>query len=1061
MRGATDAFDVYPVGLCTPGVFPSAHFGGGGGGFQGGGRIASAVNYSQVHGNCEEDIAGAAGGSGFVAASAISSSIQFTADGNTTPPNTADADYVAGVGTGVGSVACCAGSSVPGGNGLAVVEWLIPSVETEKSFVLSDPDTNGQDAGDVVTFTIQVTNTGDFTLTSVGISSDTFERIGGPSLAFDGAGIVFSGNSGASPQGTLVPGEIATFTTQYTLVQADIDAGGISNSATGTGTPPSGNAVSDVSDDTDDTDGNTTDDPTVVPLTQTAELTTTKSVTTTGALQADGTFDVTFRVDVVNTGNVTLTSPTLVDDLEAEFADLFVPSTSATTTGGVIVAPALSGVTGATGITANAGFDGDGDDSLIDTTGTALLAPGDQFSVSFTITLDATQTAPVPTDNQATAGGTPPGGGAPVTDVSQNSATPGTTGSTPTPVTVPAVGASEFGLVKTAVVDVSGGADGASLDAGDTIEYTYTVTNPAGAVLNVLDITIAEVTTGATAFTGTNGAPTVISNDDGATLGGTGTLNDLAPGGLMTFSASYTLSQADIDAGSVTNSAIASGTDPGGNPVTDVSDESSPAPGNDDPTVVPLAPTTALQATLTAGTPTTGQGSNGSIPDAGDMIPYTLTITNTGSATVTGLSVASTTGLTVGACTPTQLAPGEIATCEVKDYTIRASDVSAGGVEHSVTATATTLAGSASVSDISDTGSGSETTNDAALFSTSDGDPTNDPTIVPLLALGANDTPLTETKSANQTSVLYGGTVVFSLTFENTTNQTLTDVTVHDRLPSGLIYTPGSATVDGTAREPEIGSTLSWDDITIPANGTVVVTIAVRVVSDEAGAELVNTTYATDPGGLALSNRARATVYQKIEQIFDCTDVIGKVYDDRNQNGYQDEGEPGLPGVRIATVRGELITTDQYGRYHVPCQALPADIGSNIILKIDTRTLPSGYRMTTENPRVMRATAGKMVRVNFGAAISTVIQLDLDATAFASATGADRGLMIQPLQAALDGLIADYASAPATLRLRYHVGSETRPAARRNLKLVETYMRRNWRARSKHQLSIEREMTGR
>jgi len=34
---------------------------------------------------------------------------------------------------------------------------------------------------------------------------------------------------------------------------------------------------------------------------------------------------------------------------------------------------------------------------------------------------------------------------------------------------------------------------------------------------------------------------------------------------------------------------------------------------------------------------------------------------------------------------------------------------------------------------------------------------------------------------------------------------------------------------------------------------------------------------------------------------FDCTDVIGKVFDDGNLNGGQDQGEKGLPGVRVAT----------------------------------------------------------------------------------------------------------------------------------------------------------------
>ena len=81
--------------------------------------------------------------------------------------------------------------------------------------------------------------------------------------------------------------------------------------------------------------------------------------------------------------------------------------------------------------------------------------------------------------------------------------------------------------------------------------------------------------------------------------------------------------------------------------------------------------------------------------------------------------------------------------------------------------------------------------------------------------------------------------------------------------------------------------------------------------------------------------------------------MIGKVFDDRNLNGRQDTGEKGLAGVRVVTVRGLIATTDEHGRFHITCAAVPdEDRGSNVILKLDERSLPTGYRLTTENPRV-------------------------------------------------------------------------------------------------------------
>src|SRR5690606_21519156 len=73
------------------------------------------------------------------------------------------------------------------------------------------------------------------------------------------------------------------------------------------------------------------------------------------------------------------------------------------------------------------------------------------------------------------------------------------------------------------------------------------------------------------------------------------------------------------------------------------------------------------------------------------------------------------------------------------------------------------------------------------------------------------------------------------------------------------------------------------------------------------------------------------------------------------------------PGVRIASVEGLLIETDQYGRYHVPdVQAGDWGRGRNFILKVDPATLPPGTEFTTANPLVRRVTPGIPVRFDFG-----------------------------------------------------------------------------------------------
>ena len=291
------------------------------------------------------------------------------------------------------------------------------------------------------------------------------------------------------------------------------------------------------------------------------------------------------------------------------------------------------------------------------------------------------------------------------------------------------------------------------------------------------------------------------------------------------------------------------------------------------------------------------------------------------------------------------------------------------------------------------------------------------------------------------------------MSFTNNTSVAQSGVTIVDLLPSGMIYTPGSGRLDGAAVEPvQNGARLEWGGLTINPAQTITVDLAVRIGSGADFGSLSNQGWIEDATGNVLSNQATAIIEIEPEAVFDCSDIIGKVYDDLNQNGYQDQGEPGMPGVRLVTVRGERITTDEHGRYHVPCGELPAGIGSNFTLKLDTRTLPTGYRVTTENPRVVRVTAGKFAKLNFGVALSNVVDIDLTAAAFN--TNSD-----QPTAALEQGirqLLAQFQNTPSVLRIAYIIQGENIELARARLREVEKLVRRTWRDTGRFKLTIEK-----
>ena len=320
------------------------------------------------------------------------------------------------------------------------------------------------------------------------------------------------------------------------------------------------------------------------------------------------------------------------------------------------------------------------------------------------------------------------------------------------------------------------------------------------------------------------------------------------------------------------------------------------------------------------------------------------------------------------------------------------------------------------------------------------------------------DEALAISKVAGMQNVTRSQLVPYTITFNNTLGVNLFDLSIIDNYPAGFKYVTGSARVDGEEVEPVInGRSLTWSNLTADANESRVIKLLLVVGSGVGEGEYVNTANAINAlTGEAASGMASATVRLIPDATFDCTDIIGKVYDDKNNNAYQDEGEVGLPGVQVATARGLRVTTDEHGRFHVTCAMVPNEIrGSNFIMKLDDRTLPSGYRITTENPRVQRATRGKMMKFNFGASIHRVVRLDLADGVFEKGTTDLR----PQWRSRIDLLITELQKNPSVLRLAYLGENETESEVDDRLDVVEELIADRWKALDCcYKLTIETEV---
>jgi uncharacterized repeat protein (TIGR01451 family) len=324
------------------------------------------------------------------------------------------------------------------------------------------------------------------------------------------------------------------------------------------------------------------------------------------------------------------------------------------------------------------------------------------------------------------------------------------------------------------------------------------------------------------------------------------------------------------------------------------------------------------------------------------------------------------------------------------------------------------------------------------------------------------DSTLSITKTTPSLNVSRGQLVPYEITVRNALTDDLLNLTIVDRFPPGFHYVEGSARViDATGTRPTepttSGRELLWTDVDVPGAGQITLQLVLAVGAGVTEGEYTNRAQVLGtPTGPALTGEAFATVRVVPDPTFDCTDVLGKVFDDKNRNGMQETGERGLAGVRLVTARGLVATTDSHGRFHITCAIVPReDRGSNFVLKLDDRTLPSGYRPSTESALVLRATRGKALKFNFGASIHRVVGLDIADAVFEPGSTEIR-IQWQPrLQILLDEL----EKAPAVLRLSYLADVEDADLVERRVQAIRKQITESWEAKnSSYQLTIEPEV---
>ncbi|MGI9402066.1 MAG: DUF7507 domain-containing protein [Rhizobiaceae bacterium] len=899
------------------------------------------------------------------------------------------------------------------------VETAAPSMTVSKAGILNDDDgTPGLSAGDTISYTVTIVNTGNVSLSGI-------------SVADPSAPMTFqTGDDDSDNQ--IDPSEIWSYSGSYSLLQSDLD-----NNGGGDGDID--NTVTVSSDQLPDQSASTE-----VTINPAADITLEKTLDSISN-PFPNRYDIEFLIQANNSGQVTLSPLQITDDLSSVLAS------------GTLISPptvSLSGFTGTGGV--NGSYDGTTTTDLL--SGDVQLAPGQTGEVRISVSID---TAGLSINATNTAIANSPQLLGPI-----NSDDPGVTPSdptdtNPTPVLIEDTDSDgSIDVNESTALDRDG--DGV-VNSQDYDPTGYLYCEGDGRILTGGSISVENLTIGGVQ-SGVGSSNGIVIVQDGSsgqyqfyvTQDGTYRLSVVPPAGVLPSITRLPLPTIDVTTLLPGNPGIMGAGEVGSTGLlADFSALFNPFHFEfdielDDPVLfnnnIPmrLCGSPAITADI--------QILSGPIlqSDGRSQINYSLTATSSGTEPVNEVRIADDLASVFGAgnfsvsSATLNSAPAGFGAAINPFFDGQADTgllTSGGNLDpgESVTILLSVLISAPSGTYV----------NEMAASGLS---PIDSSTVGPDLASISTDittvsgpADLIASKTASQSTVLRGQSIGYTLVIENTQTVGRGNLEIVDQMPAGFTYIAGSARVDGTAIEPSIGSReLVWSGLSVPANGSLTITMALAAGAAATGPEFVNRVFARDEiSGNIISNVGQAKVRLEIEPVFDCSDIIGRVFEDLNRDGYYQDGEPGLPGVRLATVRGLLITTDSVGRYHITCPMIPdAEIGSNFIVKLDDRTLPAGFTVTTENPRVVRLTQGRISKINFGAAPSSTFELTLDDRSFEPGTATLKRVSLE----VIDQMLADLQGNDSRLKITYLDRSDGQ-LARERIDLVGLLVRRVWELR--------------
>ncbi|OKH19922.1 DUF11 domain-containing protein [[Limnothrix rosea] IAM M-220] len=245
-------------------------------------------------------------------------------------------------------------------------------------------------------------------------------------------------------------------------------------------------------------------------------------------------------------------------------------------------------------------------------------------------------------------------------------------------------------------------------------------------------------------------------------------------------------------------------------------------------------------------------------------------------------------------------------------------------------------------------------------------------------------------KTADRVTTQPGSFVVYQITIENLSTSTLENVTVNDRLPRGFSLledsvqaqigdnsTPITTVVNGRSVSFEFQEGLPGN--ADPSNNPVArIAYVTEVNPDALRGDGRNVALAsgdrTDNSFVANDGPAIFEVDIREDLLSDLGTIIGRVFVDKNFDGEQQFGEPGVPNAVVFMENGNRIVTDKDGLFSVANVYPGWHTGALDLTSVPGYTLaPNPYILRKESQsQAVRVEPGGLARLNF--AVTPVVE---------------------------------------------------------------------------------------